>query len=140
MITDFNKWMEQKLQTENLGSFMPNMGQKAIPMNNPQSQQTQPQKVSLSTFASKVRDPNWIQLYDKFTQVFARQPNDPNVSSLGQALYQAATTNNFNGLQPFVQKISKSLKNLIFTFTFSYYHPPAMRPSCMVGIFPFTTC
>lgn len=95
----FTEWKKIR---EGLSDFMPNMGQRAIPVN--QGQPQQGQQVSLSTLASKVRNPDWHQLHDVFARQFQKMPNDTGTKQLGQALAQAAQTNNMMGLQPFKQK------------------------------------
>ena len=100
-IKNFYEWVA----SEGLADFLPNMGQRAIPMNPPQqSSASQPQKISLSSLADKVQDMNWHSLYDVFARQFRGAPNDPAVGQLGQALYQAATNNDMSILRPFVQK------------------------------------
>lgn len=126
-MSKFSEWLKKKNVNEaGLNQFMPNMGQKAMPMGQypaplPQGQQpmqkpqqgqgqapmqpqpapAKPQQISLSSLASKVKDPTWHQLHDKFTTQFKTHANDPKVGQLGQALYQAAQTGNMTGLQPF---------------------------------------
>lgn len=105
----FIEWLDANNLKEGI---MPNMGQQAIPINQPQQQQAQqpqqiqqqPQQVSLSSLAHNVKDPNWHHLHDAFGQQFQKHPNDPQVLKLGQALYQAAQTGNMTGIQPFVQQ------------------------------------
>jgi hypothetical protein len=106
----FNEWLSAKNEA-GLSGFMPNMGQRAIPINQGQpapAQQPQQKQISLSTIAPNVKDPNWIQLYEIFTRMFGRQPNDPAVQQLGQALQSSGTTGNMTALQPFVQKFLKA--------------------------------
>ncbi len=93
----FTEW----LNNEGLGDYMPNMGQRATPINNPQSQQypQQPKQISLSSLGSNVKDLTWHKLYDVFSKQFQRMPNDPEVESLGQLLHQSATSGNYSILQ-----------------------------------------
>lgn len=104
----FNEWLSAKNEA-GLGGFMPNLGQRAIPINQGQpAQQPQQKQVSLSTIAPRIKDPNWIQLYEIFERMFGRQPNDPAVQQLGQALLNSGQTGNMTALQPFVQKFLKA--------------------------------
>lgn len=107
----FNEWLSAKNEA-GLGGFMPNLGQQAIPINQGQAasaqQQQAPQKVSLSAIAPKIRDMNWISLYEVFERMFGRQPNDPVVQQLGQALLSSGQTGNMTAIQPFVQKFLKA--------------------------------
>lgn len=119
----FNEWLKDKVVLED--GFSPNMGQQAqMPQQNqqgppqqlqqpqqnqqnqqPQQNQQQPQQISLSTFANKISDASWHQLYNNFAKQYQNNPNDPQVSQLGQALYQAAQSGNMSGLQPFKNQI-----------------------------------
>lgn len=104
----FNEWLSAKNEA-GLSGFMPNLGQRAIPINQGQQQAPQQQKqVSLSTIAPNIKDPNWIQLYEIFERMFGRQPSDPKVQQLGQALHSSGTTGNMSALQPFVQQYLKA--------------------------------
>ena len=67
-----------------------------------QPQQNQPQQISLSTFANKIGDITWHQLYDTFTK-YAKF-NDPSIQQLGKALYQSAQSGDMRSLMPFKQK------------------------------------
>lgn len=100
----FSEWMA----SEGLSDFLPNLGQRAIPINQPQTspanQQPQGKKISLSTLAGQVQDMNWHSLYDVFERQYRRAPQDPAVGQLGMALYQSAQSGNFALLKPFVQK------------------------------------
>ena len=98
----FNVWLKEKNIQEGLSDFLPNLGQRAIPIQPKQT--SQPKQVSLSSLADQISDPDWHQLYDVFSNQYQKFPNDPQVSQLGQALYQAAQTGNMSGLQPFKQK------------------------------------
>lgn len=85
----FTEWLN-----ENLGSMVTGAipGTKAIPVASTGGQ------ASLSQYADRVNDPNWHHLYDLFTQRNGRD------QELGQALMQAATSNNMSVLEPFVKK------------------------------------
>lgn len=107
-----------------LSEMFPNLGQRAIPINGgggspkpaaapgaaPGGAAGGPQKVSLSSLADRVSDPNWHQLYEVFTRLHGRHQGDPTVQQLGMALYKAAQSNDMNSLQPFVQKYLKAQK------------------------------
>ena len=90
----FTEWMKTEA--------FPDKRQYAFP------QQQAPQQISLSSFADKVGDPDWHQLYDVFVQQHQKHSNDPKVMELGQALYQAAQSNNMSSLKPFVQQYLKA--------------------------------
>lgn len=98
----FEQFVMQKNEA-GLSNFMPNMGQRAIPVNQG-SPQAGPQQVSLSQFAGRIKDPNWQSLYQNFTRQHQTHGTDPKVQQLGQALHQAATTGNMSMLQPFAQQ------------------------------------
>jgi hypothetical protein len=98
----FATWLKKKNIQEGLSGFMPNLGQRAIPIQQGQQQSNQP--VQLSTLANKVSDPSWHQLYDVFSNQYKKFPNDPKVGQLGQALYQSAQNGDMSALQPFVQQ------------------------------------
>lgn len=98
----FTQWLETKVQ-EGLSGYLPNLGQRAIPINNPQVNPQQKQ-VSLSSLANQVQDASWHQLYDVFSNQYKKFPNNPQVTQLGQTLYQAAQNGNMSVLQPFIQK------------------------------------
>lgn len=93
----FVEWIAAK--NEGLADHLPNLGQRAIPI-----QRDQPQKVSLSTLADTVQDLDWHKLYDVFTKQYRMNPADPQVAQLGQSLYQAAQNGDMSSLQPFKQK------------------------------------
>lgn len=109
----FSEWLKNK-EINEAGLFpnvpqtqrakpaqQPAMGQ-AQQQTQPQAQQqAQPQQVSLSQYAPKMKDPTWHFLYDAFTQAYQKHPQDPKISQLGTALYQAAQSGNMAGLQPF---------------------------------------
>jgi len=124
----FHEWLKERAQNEGFGNLLPNIGQRAIPINQtgPQAQPSpgqaaagpagqgtppgqpptpgEPKRISLSTFADQISDPNWLQLYEIFTRQFQKTPQDPEVGKLGMALYQSAQSGDMSGLQPFVAK------------------------------------
>lgn len=73
-----------------------------------QQQQPQQPQIKLSDFEDKVGDINWHSLYEIFVRQHSRNQNDPKVMQLGQALYQAAQSNNMSVIQPFVQQYLKA--------------------------------
>jgi len=70
--------------------------------------QPQAQPISLSQYADRIGDIKWHQVYNTFARQYKGYPNDPNVTKMGQALHQAATTNDMNLIAPFLtnQKIN----------------------------------
>jgi hypothetical protein len=92
----FAEWLKVK---ENLASHLPNMGQRAIPVN-----QNAPKRISLKDLAHQVDDPNWHHLYDFFAQQYAKYPDHPDVKNLGSMLHQSAQSKDMTPLQPYVAK------------------------------------
>lgn len=100
----FIKWLESKTnENANIGGWATPVN-KQPPPQQVQHQQQQQQQVSLSSFADKVSDPVWHQLYDVFSTQHQKFPNHPNVAKLGMALYQAAQNGDMSVLEPFKQQ------------------------------------
>lgn len=120
----FREWLAAKNEA-GLSDFMPNMGQRAIPINQtgPQVAPQAPQQ-NVAPGASdlqgvmtqlariegsrRVTDFNWLQLLEIFERQAGRHPNDPTVFQLGTALLQAGKTGNMKGLDPYIQKYLKA--------------------------------
>jgi hypothetical protein len=105
----FTEWLDAK--HEGFMDHLPNLGQKAIPINQTQQhvppsmqQQAPVKKVSLKDLSHEVDNADWHHLYDMFAQQYAKFPDDPQVKKLGMALYQSAQTKDMSSLQPFVAK------------------------------------
>lgn len=114
----------------NLSEMFPNMGQRAIPINGGGAKAPQPgptpatppppggpgagatpagpKQVSLSSLADRVQDPDWHQLYEKFSEWHKKHQGNPKVQELGMALYRAAQSGDMSGIKPFVQQFLKA--------------------------------
>jgi len=114
MEKDLSHWTniwEKALEKNLFKEMVP--GRQATPINDPHMQQvaksamaSQPQQVKLSDLASQVSDIKWHQLYDVFARQFRMNPKDQNVTAMGQALHQAATTGNMAAIQPFLSQVN----------------------------------
>lgn len=84
-------------------------GPQASPQPAPKGPQVSPQQGPQSTFslrsiADKVGDINWQTVHDAFDRSFQRNPKDPEVQKMGQALYQAYQTGDMRHIKDYVQR------------------------------------